>query len=119
VEAAVDTTHHPSPTGDPRLDKLLPLADRLVQAAHRGDQLGTGTAFADAELLYGDPLTAARALAVLLAGMCPDDSDADDLLSWRLNPTEYHRLRSHGVAAAEARTLAARVAHLNARGSVA
>lgn len=108
LEAAVDATN-PSPTGDPRLDKLLPLADRLVRAAHNNHRLGIDTALVDAEAIYGDPVTAARALAVLLAAMCPDDSDADELLSWRRNPEEYRRLRGLNVSAAEARTLAVRV----------
>jgi len=99
-----------SPTGDPRMDQLLPLAERAIQAAHRQDRLGIGTAVADAADLYdGDEPAALRALVVLLAGACPDDEPVADLLLWRRNPTEYARLRARGFTATEARELVGRL----------
>lgn len=98
-----------SPTGDPRMDKLVPLVDRAIAAAHTHDQLGIDTAIADATAIYGDELTALRALFVLAAGACPDDEPVEALLTWRVNTTEYRRLRALHVPAAQARELAARV----------
>ncbi|WP_367128285.1 hypothetical protein [Saccharothrix sp. HUAS TT1] len=99
----------PSPTGDPKLDRLLPFAGRLVHAAHHDSRLYMETALADAVDVYGDETTALRALVVLLAAMCPDDATPVELLSWRANATEYRRLRALDVPAAQARVLAARV----------
>lgn len=107
-----------SPTGDRRMDRLLPLATKLVRAAHRNDHLGVEAVLVDAEDFADDPVTAARMLVVLLAAMCPDDATASELLAWRRNPVEYHRLRGLGVPSAEARTLAARLAD-SLRGSAA
>jgi hypothetical protein len=95
---------------DRQLDELLSVAGRLVRAAHRDDQLGVRAALHDADDLVGDPLTAARLLLVLLAAMCPDDASPEQLIGWRRNPTEYHRLRSLGVPSREAAELAVRVA---------
>lgn len=99
-----------SPTGDTTLDKLLPLAGRLVGAVHDSDPLGVNTALHDATEILGDPLTAANSLVILLAAMCDDDALPADLLQWRRNPTEYHRLRNLGVESRLAAVLAARVA---------
>lgn len=97
-------------TGDKVTDAVLPAAQRLILAAHAGDHLGVDTAFADAELAVGDPTTAAKALAVVLAAMCPDDTSPVDALAWRRNPAEYRRLRRVGVSSREAGLLAATVA---------
>jgi hypothetical protein len=97
-------------TGDRLTDAVLPAAQRLVLATHSHDELGVATALADAELVTGDPLTAAQALVVVLAAMCPDDTPPPDALAWRRNPTEYRRLRKAGVSSREAGMLAATVA---------
>lgn len=97
-------------TGDRVTDAVLPAAQRLVLAAHTGDQLGVSAAFADAELAAGDAWSAARALVVVLAAMCPDDTTPAEALAWRRNPTEYRRLRNAGVSSREAGLLAATVA---------
>lgn len=94
-------------TGDRLTDAVLPAAERLVRAAHYNDQLGVHAALADAELATGDPLTAAHALVVVLAAMCPDDTTPTDALAWRRNATEYRRLRNQGVRSREAAILAA------------
>lgn len=99
-----------SPAGDPLLDRLLPLAGRLVGAAHEEDALGVHCALFDATDLAGDQTTALQALVVLLAAMCDDDAAPAELLQWRRNRTEYHRLRNLGVESRLAAVLAARVA---------
>ncbi|RSN26533.1 hypothetical protein DMC63_01470 [Streptomyces sp. WAC 05977] len=96
-------------TGDRYLETLVPSAEKLVHAVRRDDPMHVDAMLADAEQLYGDPLAGARALAVLLAAMVPDDRTADDLLRWHRNPHEYRRLRALGVPAAEAGELAAQV----------
>jgi hypothetical protein len=104
-------------TGDRHLDLLLPLAGRLVGAVHDNDQLGVDTAFEDATQHYrGDPLAAANALVILLAAMCDDDATPAELLQWRRNPTEYHRLRTNGVPSRTAAILAARVTDARQKG---
>lgn len=103
-------------TGDRMTDAVLPAAQRLVLAAHAGDQLGVSAAFADAELATGDAWAAARALVVVLAAMCPDDTTPAEALAWRRNPTEYRRLRNAGVSSREAAVLAAAVADNLRRG---
>jgi hypothetical protein len=95
---------------DRKTEHLIPLAGQLVRAVHADSTLGVRAALHDAAEFIGDPLAAAHLLIALLAAMCPDDTPPEDLLAWRLNPTEYHRLRSLGVPAREAAELAARVA---------
>lgn len=102
-------------TGDRRLDRLLPSVELLVRAAHTDQAWQVDAALADAETLYGDPLTAAHALVVLLAAMVPDDCPATGLLRWRINPHEYRRLRTLGVPALEAAEVASRVRPLSRR----
>lgn len=104
-------------TGDRRTDAVLPAAQRLVQATHAGDHLGVSAAFADAELAAGDAWAAVRALVVVLAAMCPDDTTPAEALAWRRNPTEYRRLRNAGVSSREAGLLAATVAANLRRGA--
>ncbi|GAA0638045.1 hypothetical protein GCM10010174_69850 [Kutzneria viridogrisea] len=100
-------TAAPSPTGDPSTDALLPLAGRLVGAAHDNDATGIEAALGEAEQLLGDSLAATRALVVVLAAMCDDDATPAELLAWRSNPTEYQRLRGLGVDTRTAAVLAA------------
>jgi len=96
-------------TGDRYLETLVPSAEKLIRAVHEERPMHIEAMLADAEQLYGDPLTGAHALVVLLAAMIPDDKTAAELLAWRKNPHEYRRLRSLGVPAAEAAELAAQV----------
>lgn len=97
-------------TGDRHLETLVPSAEKLVRAVRNDQPMHVDAMLADAEMVYGDPATAARALVVLLAAMVPDDQTAADLLAWRRNPHEYRRLRAAGVPAREAAHLAAQVA---------
>lgn len=97
-------------SADRQTEQLIPLAGQLVRAAHINSSLGVRAALHDAAELIGDPLTAAHLLITVLASMCPDDATPEELLAWRTNETEYHRLRSLGVPSREASELAARVA---------
>jgi hypothetical protein len=105
-------------TGDRYLETLVPSAEKLIRAVHEERPMHIEAMLADAEQLYGDPLTGAHALVVLLAAMIPDDKTAAELLAWRKNPHEYRRLRALGVAATEAAELAAQVTSIR-RGQVA
>lgn len=105
-------------TGDRYLETLVPSAEKLVRAVHNDQPMHVEAMLADAEMVYDDPATAARALVVLLAAMVPDDQTAAELLAWRKNPHEYRRLRAAGVPAREASHLAAQVAPIR-KGSAA
>jgi hypothetical protein len=105
-------------TGDRHLETLVPSAEKLVRAVHDDQPMFVEAMLADAEMVYGDPATAARALVVLLAAMIPDDQTAAELLAWRKNPREYRRLRAAGVPARQAAHLAAQVAPIR-KGSAA
>lgn len=96
-------------TGDRRLDQLLPSAEKLVMAVRTGNDLYIDAMLADAELEYGDALTGARAMCVLLAALVPEHHSAEHLLKWNRNPDEYRRLRAAGVPAPEAAELSAHV----------
>lgn len=96
-------------TGDRYLETLVPSAEKLVQAVHTGQLMHVEAMFADAEMVYDDPLDGARALVILLAAMVPDDKTAAHLLRWRSNPHEYLRLRAAGVSSEQAAELAATV----------
>lgn len=104
-------------SADRKTEQLLPLAGQIVHAVHRNSSLGVRAALHDAAQITGDPLTAAQLLVTVLAAMCPDDATPEQLLAWRTNETEYHRLRSLGVPSREAAELAVRVAHLQRRQS--
>lgn len=96
-------------TGDRYLETLIPSAEKLVQAVHNDKPMHVDAMLADAEMVYGDALGGARALVVLLAAMVPDDKPAVQLLRWRANPHEYHRLRAAGVSSEQAAELASTV----------
>lgn len=83
-------------TGDRNLDTLVESAGKLVRAVRRDDSLMVDAMLADAEMAYGDPLTGARAMVVLLAAMVPADQPTAELLLWRANPRQ--RLRPAAVA---------------------
>lgn len=102
-------------TGDRYLETLVPSAEKLIRAVHDERPMHIEAMLADAEDLYGDALTGARALVVLLAAMIPDDRTAAELLRWRKNPHEYRRLRSLGVPAHEAAECAAAVTSIRTR----
>lgn len=102
-------------TGDRYLETLVPSAEKLIRAVHEERPMHVEAMLADAEQLYGDALTGARALVVLLAAMIPDDQTAAQLLAWRRNPHEYRRLRALNVPAAEAAELAAAVTSIRSR----
>jgi hypothetical protein len=96
-------------TGDRYLEKLVPSAEKLVQAVRNDEHMHVEAMLADAEELYGDALDGTRALVILLAAMVPDDKTATQLLRWRANPHEYLRLRGAGVGSEHAAELAATV----------
>lgn len=105
-------------TGDRYLEKLVPSAEKLIHAVREGNQLAIDAMFADAEQLYGDPLTGARALSVLLAAIAADDRPAEQALLWRRNRIEYLRLRNAGVGADEAALLSSQISSIR-KGAVA
>ncbi|WP_093573075.1 hypothetical protein [Amycolatopsis rubida] len=73
-------------TGDRYLETLVESAEKLVRAVRRENMLMVDAMLADAEMVYRDPLTGARAMVVLLAAMVPDDRTAAELLQWRAAP---------------------------------
>ncbi|MBB1153968.1 hypothetical protein [Amycolatopsis dendrobii] len=73
-------------TGDRQLETLVESAQKLVAAVRREDSLMVDAMLADAEMVYGDPLTGARAMVVLLAAMVPADQVPAELLQWRVTP---------------------------------
>jgi hypothetical protein len=97
-------------TGDALTEALVPLAVDLVHAVHADNRDVVGDVFGHAAALAGDPLTAARHLAVLAAGMCSEDHGPTAALGWTLNPAEYRRLR-HTTDALSASLRAGRTAH--------
>lgn len=112
-------------TGDPLTDALIPAAFDLIAATRAEDADATAAAFDDAHNtlarlsgeLADDPTRTAQALAIVLAGMVPDDRRASDMLLWRKHPAEYRQLRTAGYTADTAATLAAEWAHSTARGA--
>lgn len=79
--------------GDELMEELVPTAARLVGAVHELDPREVSAIFSEAGRLAGDRLAAAEHLAVLLAGMAPEEHAPSALLGWTLNPDEYHRLK--------------------------
>ena len=84
-------------TGDPLTDALVPVAQRLAGALEDADADAAVAAFNDAETIIGDPLVAARALAVVAAAMVPTDQEPSRLLGWWQYREEYARLIAAGV----------------------
>lgn len=82
-------------TGDDLTAALLPVASDLVTAVHDHNRADVADALTAAERLAGDPLAAARHLAVLCAGMCSEDHAQVASLGWTLNPVEYRRLKTN------------------------
>jgi hypothetical protein len=85
--------------GDELTDALVPVASALISAVHALDTDEVSALFAEAAHLAGDQLAAARALVVLLAGMCIEDQPVADVLAWTRNPQRYGDLRDDGVPA--------------------
>lgn len=81
--------------GDDLMRALLPVANDLVTAVHEDDREAVAVALDAAERLACDPVTAARHLAVLCAGMCSEDHAQAASLGWTLNPREYRRLKAN------------------------
>lgn len=90
-------------TGDPRMDRLIPIAMQLVGAVRTQDQAGVADAFDAANRLM--PGEADRAIAVLLAAMVPWDKAPSELLAWWVRRADYHKLIAAGVDPATAMTL--------------
>ena len=74
--------------GDELIAALLPAVADLVVAVHDRDKAAVAEAFAAAELIAADPLAAARALAVLAAGMASPNFSLADQLRWTLDDME-------------------------------
>lgn len=114
-------------TGDPLTDALIGPAFDLIAATRDDNPAAVAEAFRTAQTTAAQHsphcaadttgLATARALAILLAGMVPDDRRASDLLLWRQHPAEYRELRTAGYTADTAATLAAEWAHSTARGA--
>lgn len=91
---------HPEPPGpsrdegDHRTETLLPLVRDLITAVHAFNRQVVADIFEHATALTGDPLAAARHLAVIAAGMCSEDHAPTAALGWTLNPAGYRRYRS-------------------------
>jgi hypothetical protein len=100
----VDAPRTTSPTGDPTLDQLLPPVMRLVWAVRESNQDAVAAAIADATAVAGG--RGLNAVVVLLAALVPDDQAPGALLAWLKDPEEYLRLRTAGVGAQAAATLA-------------
>lgn len=83
-------------TGDPVTDAVVPDAVALVWAVKTEDAEEVA-----AILAACDPTR----LSIVLAAMVPDDQPPSALLSWRLDPAEYRRLRTAGVDAVTAMTI--------------
>jgi hypothetical protein len=81
------------PVGDDLIAALIPVSLDFVTAVHDDNATIVNAAFAAAEQAAGDDLTAARALAILCAGMCSEDHAPVASLGWTLNRDEYHRLK--------------------------
>lgn len=101
------TTTDRSMTGSPLTDAVIEAAVQLVWAVRW--QEGADEAFwaAQAAAARFDGLAAqdeagtvsARALALVLAAMVPDDREPSDLLAWMRHRDEYLRLREAGFDA--------------------
>jgi hypothetical protein len=96
-------------TGDPVTDQLLPIALQMIWAVREQDPAAVADLFAAAEEVAGDPVTAARGLAVVACALCPDDLRASQALAWLANPREYHRLIVSGVDSVTAGVLASQM----------
>jgi hypothetical protein len=82
------------PDGDALTLALIPIALDLVTAVHALDRAAVAALLDQAALLSSDPLTGARHLAIIAAGMCSEDHAAPASLGWTVNPAAYHQLRS-------------------------
>lgn len=85
-------------TGDDLTTALIPLAEDLVTAVHALNPSVVGDIIAHAAALAGDPLTAARLLAVLSAAMVSEDHAVSASLGWTLDPAGYQRRRGTEAA---------------------
>lgn len=89
-----------SMTGHTDTDALVAEASQLIWAVREDDQDQVAGIFAAATAKAGgDPVRAAQLLALVLAGMCPDDITPREAFAWRLDPDAYHRMRAQGVPA--------------------
>lgn len=89
-------------TGDPDLDRLIPIAMQLVGAVRMQDQDGVAEALAAAGRVYPGP---SAALCVLLAAMVPWELAPSELLAWFRARADYETLVMAGVDPAIARTV--------------
>lgn len=87
-------------TGHADTDALVAEACQLIWAVREDDHKQVAGVLAAATAKSGgDPVRAAQLLAVVLAGMCPDDITPCEAFAWRLDPDAYHRMRAQGVPA--------------------
>lgn len=92
-------------TGDPMMDRLVPVAMLLVGALRRMDAAAVGEVFELARALVPDGVSAESALTVLLAAMVPWDKSPSELLAWWTRRADYQKLVDAGVDPATAMTL--------------
>lgn len=105
-------------TGSPLTDAVIDAAVQLVSAVRDNEGIEEAIFAAHAAAARVDGLAAhddsgvisARALAVVLAAMVPDDRQPSDLLAWLRHPDEYRRLRDAGFDADTSAALAAEYA---------
>lgn len=92
-------------TGDPEMDRLVPVAMQLVGAVRSMDAAAVDEAFDAARRLLPDAEMAGGALCVLLAAMVPWDQSPRQLLAWWVRRADYLKLVAAGVDPASAMTL--------------
>lgn len=92
-------------TGDPEMDRLVPVVMQLVGAVRAMDPAGVDEAFDAARRLIPDEEVAGGALCVLLAAMVPWDRSPSQLLAWWVRRADYQKLIAAGVDPATAMTL--------------
>lgn len=89
-------------TGDPRTDRMVAVASRLIGAVREFNTEEVAAALDEAQATDGQGLAA---LVVTLAAMVPYDATPGDLLNWVGHREEFDRLVALGVDPASAATI--------------
>lgn len=92
-------------TGDPELDRLVPVAVRLTCGLREWNPEEVAQAFADAAQVAPRGSDPTMALAMVCAAMVPWDRPPSELLAWVAHHLEYERLRALGLDRSTAATL--------------
>lgn len=80
---------------DELIGALIPLAEAGIKLVHAGNATAVADLFARAAHLAGDPLTGARAVAVIALGMCSEEHTPAATLGWTRDPARYRQLRAN------------------------